>query len=135
MPETVSDNQPAGPEKSAVSMKEDEVVGPMRVLIVDDHEFSRRGLCVLLSGNPQWEICGEAVDGLDGVEKAKALQPDVVLMNVSMPRMNGLEATRVLRRELPSAPIILVSQNEPGIFDVRSGSDKTSLDGTPYSDW
>src|SRR4051794_16384752 len=58
------------------------------ILIVDDHEVVRRGLRSLLSSRPEWIICGEAVDGLDAVEKAKNLRPAVVLMDISMPRMN-----------------------------------------------
>jgi DNA-binding NarL/FixJ family response regulator len=64
------------------------------ILIVDDHEIVRRGLRSLLSARPEWQICGEAEDGLQGVERAKALRPSLVLMDISMPRMNGLEATR-----------------------------------------
>ena len=64
-----------------------------QILIVDDHEVVRRGLRSLLSSRPEWIICGEAVDGLDAVEKAKTLRPAVVLMDISMPRMNGLDAT------------------------------------------
>ncbi|MGC2506132.1 MAG: response regulator [Candidatus Acidiferrales bacterium] len=83
--------------------------------MVDDHEAARRGLCSLLSARADWLVCGEAVDGLEAVEKAKALRPDVVLMDVSMPRMNGLEATRVLRRDLPESKVVIVSQNDPTI--------------------
>src|ERR1700729_3803663 len=70
-------------------------VMPGGILIVDDHEIVRRGLRSLLASRPEWEICGEAGDGLEAVEKAKKLLPDVVLMDVSMPRMDGLEATRL----------------------------------------
>ncbi len=86
-----------------------------RILIVDDHEAIRRGLRYLLSSRPNWEICGEAVDGIEGIEKAKSLRPDLILMDVSMPRMDGLQATRVLRKELPGAKVVIVSQNEAGI--------------------
>ena len=71
------------------------------ILIVDDHEIVRRGLRSLLASRPDWQICGEAIDGVQGVEKAKALRPALVLMDISMPRMNGLEATRIIRKELP----------------------------------
>ncbi len=87
----------------------------LRVLIVDDHEATRRGLRSLLSSRSDWEVCGEAEDGMEAVEKAIALRPDVVLMDISMPRMNGLDATRVIRRDLPASKVVIVSQNDPTI--------------------
>ncbi len=84
----------------------------MRVLIVDDHELLRRGIRSLLSGEPNCEICGEAVDGRDAVEKASQLKPDVIFMDVSMPNLNGLEATREILRFLPQVKILIVSQHE-----------------------
>ncbi len=91
-----------------------------RVLIVDDHEATRRGIRTLLSFRPDWEICGEACNGIDAVEKAKALRPDVVLMDISMPRMNGLDATRIIRREVPESEVVIVSQNEPSIVGQQA---------------
>jgi len=85
------------------------------ILIVDDHEIVRRGLRSLLSARPEWQICGEAEDGVQGVERAKALRPSLVLMDISMPRMNGLEATRILRRDLPETKVVIISQNDPVI--------------------
>ena len=70
----------------------------------------------MLSARRDWCVCGEAANGLEAIEKAKQLQPDVVLMDVSMPRMNGLDATRILRRELPESKIVIVSQNDPTII-------------------
>ena len=87
----------------------------IRILLVDDIESVRRGLRSFLFSRADFLICGEAVDGLDAIEKAKALQPDVVLMDITMPRMSGLDATRILRRELPESKIIIVSQNDPAI--------------------
>jgi DNA-binding NarL/FixJ family response regulator len=95
-------------------------VNSLRVLIVDDHEASRRGLRSLLSSRPDWVICGEAVDGTDAVEKAKALRPDLVLMDISMPRLNGLEATRIIRRELPESEVVIVSQNDPAVVHQQA---------------
>jgi PAS domain S-box-containing protein len=90
------------------------------ILIVDDHEVVRRGLRSLLSARPEWTICGEAVDGLDAVEKAKTLRPAVVLMDISMPRMNGLDAARIIRRELPDSKVVIISQNDPAIARLQA---------------
>ena len=87
----------------------------LRILLVDDHEPVRRGVRSLLSSHSDWLVCGEAVDGLDAIEKAKALRPNVVLMDISMPRMNGLDATQILRRDMPDSKIVIVSQNDPAM--------------------
>jgi PAS domain S-box-containing protein len=84
----------------------------MRILVVDDHELVRRGICSVLETDPSLTICGEAVNGKDAVSKAGALHPDVVVMDISMPEMNGLEATREIKRLVPGAEIIIVSQHE-----------------------
>ena len=69
-------------------------MNPLRILVADDHEIVRRGLVSLLKPHLGWEICGEARDGREAVEKAKALRPDVVILDVGMPNLNGLEAAR-----------------------------------------
>ena len=84
----------------------------MRLLVVDDHEVVRRGVRSLLSEQTGWDVCGEAVDGQDAVEKARALEPDLIVMDVSMPRLNGLEATRQIRGVLPQCEILVLSQHE-----------------------
>ena len=84
----------------------------MRVLVVDDHEVVRRGVISLLSGYPNCEVCGQAVDGGDAIDKARELKPDIIIMDVSMPTLNGLEATRIVRSVLPSCEVIVLSQHD-----------------------
>jgi len=87
----------------------------VRLLIADDHEAVRRGIRSLVSSRSDWFICGEAVDGVDAVDKIKELRPDIVLMDISMPRMDGVHATRIVREEVPESRVIIVSQNDPAI--------------------
>lgn len=84
----------------------------MRLLIVDDHEVVRRGVRSLLAGVHGFEICGEAGDGMEALKTAGELKPEVVVMDVSMPRLNGLEATRQLRINLPGCEVVILSQHE-----------------------
>ena len=81
----------------------------IRVLLVDDHEVVRRGVRSVLAARTDFEVCGEAVDGQDGVEKAKLLRPDVVVMDVSMPKLNGFEATRLIHNLLPDIGVLILS--------------------------
>jgi DNA-binding NarL/FixJ family response regulator len=80
-----------------------------RLLIVDDHEIFRRGLRALLEPSPEWQICGEAVDG---VQQCKTLKPDIVVLDVSMPRLNGLEAARLIIKENPEPQIVIITQHD-----------------------
>ncbi|PYX46665.1 MAG: hypothetical protein DMG79_15770 [Acidobacteria bacterium] len=84
----------------------------IRILLVDDHPVVRQGLKSLLEGRSGWEVIGEASDGAEAVEKAKDLNPDVMVLDVTMPRMNGLEACRVLRRQYPQLEILFVTQHD-----------------------
>lgn len=92
----------------------------IRILIVDDQPSVRNGIRSLLASRPDWTICGEASDGLEAIEKAKLLRPDLVLMDISMPRMNGLEATGVLRKDVPQAKVVIVSQNDPALVRIQA---------------
>lgn len=77
------------------------------ILIVDDSETCRRMTRLFLETQINLQVCGEAVDGLDGVEKAKALKPDLILLDLVMPRMNGIEAASIIKREVPQTRIVL----------------------------
>jgi two-component system, NarL family, response regulator DegU len=100
-------------------------VEKIKVLIADDHRVVREGLSAILRENSDLEVVGEARDGQEAVEKARELQPDVILMDVSMPRMNGVEATRAIKRETPHIGIVALTMydEEKYIFDlVRAGA-------------
>jgi len=84
----------------------------IRILLVDDHPIVRQGLRTLLEGHDGWEIIGEASDGAEALEKAKDLSPDVMVLDVTMPRMNGLEACRLLRKRAPQLEILFVTQHD-----------------------
>jgi len=90
-----------------------------RVLIVDDHAVIRRGVQGILNGYPEWELCGEAENGQEGVRLAGELQPEVVIMDVSMPGLNGLQATRIIHDVMPETKVLLLTLHSSGEF-VRS---------------
>ena len=85
----------------------------MRIFIADDNDAVRRGVVGLLSSETGWKVCGEARDGSEAVQKARELRPDLILLDISMPGMNGLEVARLLRQALPEAKILVVSQHDP----------------------
>jgi DNA-binding NarL/FixJ family response regulator len=88
----------------------------MRILLVDDHAIVRRGLRNLLETQEQWIVCGEAEDGEDGVEKTQALHPDIVILDVSMPRLNGFGAAKLIKQLCPDTPILLYSMHQSQAF-------------------
>ena len=81
----------------------------VRILIVDDSAIFREGLCATLEANADWEVCGEAVDGIEGIQKNRLLSPDLILMDLSMPRMSGIEAASQILREVPNVRILLLT--------------------------
>lgn len=97
----------------------------MRVLLVDDHALFRDGVASLLRA---WgvDVVGEAGDGWEALEQARALSPDLILMDINMPRCNGLQATRLIKAELPAASIVMltVSEDDEDLFEaVKSGAE------------
>jgi len=117
--DAVCENIRTRPSRSARTQRETErvsetSVSPLKILIVDDHEAVRSGLRTLLS-SAEWIISGEACDGFEAVEKTRSIRPDLVLMDISMPRMDGIAATRIIRQEMPEAVVIIISQNDPKV--------------------
>src|SRR5579863_1047731 len=98
----------------------------MRVLIADDSAAVRACIGEVLSEN-SWDICGEAADGAEAVEKARLLRPDLVLLDVSMPGTHGMQIAGILRRELPRAKILIVSNHD--LNRMLSDSDKGLANG------
>lgn len=84
----------------------------LRIFIADDHEVVRKGLISLLQSQPDWEVCGEAGDGREAVDKASELKPDVVILDIGMPSLNGLEATRQILKNDPSARILILTLHD-----------------------
>ena len=84
----------------------------LRILVADDHEVVRRGLCSLLESQPGWQVCGEASDGRDVLKKVGELKPDIVVVDVAMPNLNGLEATRQILKTNPKAKVLVLTLHD-----------------------
>ena len=96
-----------------------------KVLLADDQTLFRKAISALLGSTPNFEVVGEAEDGIQAIEKAKELKPDLILMDVRMPRCNGIEATRQIKAELPNTKIVIltVSDEEEDLFEaMKSGA-------------
>jgi len=85
----------------------------MRILIADDNERVRRGVIDILSSKANWKVCGEAKDGAEAIQMARELLPDLILLDISMPGLSGLEVARLLRQEVPKTKIVIMSQHDP----------------------
>jgi DNA-binding NarL/FixJ family response regulator len=84
----------------------------LRLLVADDHEVVRKGLCALLAEQPGWEIAGEASDGREAVEKAKKIKPDVTVLDIGMPILNGLEAARQILKDVANTKILILTMHD-----------------------
>ncbi len=107
----------------------------IKVLIADDHQLFREGLVNLISSAPDIEVIGEAKDGKEAVEKTKSLQPGVVLLDIGMPRMNGIEATRIIKKQIPQVKVIAVSMHSDRQFVkgiLEAGADGYLLKNCTY---
>jgi DNA-binding NarL/FixJ family response regulator len=87
-------------------------VSLLRILIADDHDVARRGIRSLLEGHPGWEICGEAKDGREAVECATKTKPDLVLLDIGMPGLNGLDAARQIHAACPDTRILILTMHD-----------------------
>ncbi len=111
---------------------------PISILIIDDSAIVRRTLRRLLTTKPGWTVCGEAPNGEEGVRKAKELNPDAIVLDMSMPELDGLETAAILKRLLPEVPLIMFTNFSKdqflkrelmwaGIWKVVSKTDSTEL--------
>jgi len=85
------------------------VAKPVRILVADDHTIVRQGLARLLNDQPDLQVVGQAVNGREAVDKALELEPDIVIMDIAMPQLNGIEAAKRIRKRLPKAKILILS--------------------------
>jgi len=85
---------------------------PLRILVVDDHDVVRQGVRLILRGRSDWEVCGEAENGFEALEKAKALTPDLIVLDISMPGKDGLDVAAELRKRELAAKVVVLTMHE-----------------------
>src|SRR5439155_20223810 len=96
----------------------------LRILVVDDHAVVRRGVRSLLKSHEGWEVCGEATTGRDAVEQSRRLRPDAVVMDLSLPELNGLDATRQILKDAPNTGVLVRTMHhseEPARHALQAG--------------
>lgn len=91
----------------------------IQVLLADDHTILRQGIRLLLESQPDMEVVGEATNGLEAIKLAHSLRPDIILMDISMPQLNGLEATRRIKQELPTIQIVILTMHETEEYLIK----------------
>jgi DNA-binding NarL/FixJ family response regulator len=132
-----ADSQPALSASSPASPGGEQRAEPIRAMIVDDHALFRRGLEMVLNAEPDIELVGEASDGDEAVEKAGESLPDVVLMDIRMPRSSGIDACRAMKDLVPSAKIVMltISDEEEDLFEaIRAGASGYLLKDIPLDE-
>jgi len=85
---------------------------PVRILVADDHELVRQGMRAIFQSEPQWVVCGEATTGRQALQLALELRPDLIVLDVALPELNGIEVTRQARRALPDVPVLIVTMHD-----------------------
>lgn len=112
---------------------------PLRILVADDHDLMRRGIRTLLETRPAWQVCGEAHTGREAVAKSEELRPDIVILDLSMPDLNGLEAAKRIRKSLATTEVLILTMHhsdqvireivESGVrgYVIKSDSDRDLL--------
>ena len=96
---------------------------PLRFLIADDHEVVRIAVRILIAQTDDWQVCGEAANGIEAVLKASQLAPDVLILDLSMPGMNGFEVAEEVRRRAPSTKIVFFTMHEVPVTAREVGAD------------
>ena len=102
---------------------------PLRILLVDDHILFRKGIVSLLGARKDFQIAGEANDGLEAIQRARETFPDVILMDIHMPQQNGLETVKIIKQEMPHIQVVMltVSDDEEDLFEAIKGGAKGYL--------
>jgi DNA-binding NarL/FixJ family response regulator len=103
--------QPA-PIDEAFGLSERSWQVPLRILVVDDHPSVRNTIRTFLERHPDWEVCGEASDGIEAIQRAADLRPDIAIMDLDMPRLNGLEAARRIHDLIPSTRVLILTLHD-----------------------
>jgi DNA-binding NarL/FixJ family response regulator len=104
------------------------LLSPIRILIADDFKDWRRQVLLLFKTRPEWQVVAEAADGLEAIQKAEELKPDLIVLDIGLPKLNGIEAARRIRQLSPSSKIVFLSQgNDPDVVQAALGHGRPGL--------